>query len=196
MSENKSVVVQPLTSANWQDLEGLFGAHGAYAGCWCTFWLLKRADFNKMHAEERKAALKDITDRGEGVGVIAYVDGEPAGWCSVGPRQSFRALEASRLLKRVDDAPVWSIVCFFVAKAYRKQGFMTELLRGAVAYAAQQGAKIVEGYPIDLQHPSLAGKNLTQCSGYMGIASVFQKMGFIEVKRASETHLVMRYQVD
>jgi GNAT superfamily N-acetyltransferase len=127
--------------------------------------------------------------------LLAYADGEPVGWCSVGPREDYAALENSRILKRVDDKPVWSIVCFFVDKTARKQGVMQELLAGAVKFAKSKGAKIVEGYPIDMQSPKLAGQKLNSYSGYMGIASVYREVGFKQVGAASETQLIMRYVI-
>ena len=87
------------------------------------------------------------------------------------------------------------IVCFFVLKHYRLHGVTYALLKGAVEYAVSQGAAKIEGYPIDLQMPQLAGQKLTSYSGYMGIASVYRALGFQEVGRASETQRIMRYSV-
>jgi GNAT superfamily N-acetyltransferase len=196
MAENTSVEILPLIAERWQDLETLFGEHGAYAGCWCMFWRLERAEFKKLEGEGAKAMLKGMAEQDEIPGLLAYVDGKPAGWCSVGPRENYRALENSRILKRVDEQPVWSIVCFFVDKAYRKQGIMYELVRGAVAYARSNRAKFVEAYPIDMQSLKLAGQKLSGCSGYMGIATAFRENGFVEISRASETQLIMRYTIN
>ena len=82
------------------------------------------------------------------VTVIAYYNNRPVGWCSVSPRERFSALERSRILKRIDEKPVGSIVCFFIAKPYRKNGLTRELLNFAIKYCTEQGAKIIEGYPI------------------------------------------------
>jgi GNAT superfamily N-acetyltransferase len=105
------------------------------------------------------------------------------------------ALENSRILKRVDDTPVWSIVCFFVDTPFRKKGVMAELLRGAVRYAEQNGAQVIESYPLEMQSDKLAGQKLHGFSGYMGIASVFRAAGFVKVSDASETQVIMRYTV-
>ena len=110
------------------------------------------------------------------------------------PQTGLCSPRSSRILKRVDDQPVWSIVCFFINKTYRRQG-VTRLLAGAVAYAVSQGAKIIEGYPIDMQAEQLQGKRLTGFSGYMGIASVYRALGFTEAGLASDTQLIMRYTV-
>ena len=185
----------PATAERWTDLEALFGDKGAYAGCWCQFWRMERSDFKRLKGQGTKAALRAMTCANEVPGVLAFVNGRPAGWCSLGPREAFRALENSRILKRMDNQPVWSIVCFFVAKEFRSQGMMVELLRGAVRYAQEQGAQIVEGYPIDMQTPKLWGQKLSGVAGYMGVAGAFREVGFQEVGRASETQLIMRYAV-
>jgi GNAT superfamily N-acetyltransferase len=192
---DSDIKVFPATAKRWADIETLFGAKGAYAGCWCMFWRLDRADFKKMKGEGTKAVLKGMTTNNDVAGVLAYFDNQPIGWCSVSPRKDYAALEHSRILKRIDDKPVWSIVCFFVSKPFRSKGVMSELLRGAVKYAIEQGAQVIEGYPIDMQTHKLIGQTLNSYSGYMGIASIFRAAGFVKVADASETQLIMRYTV-
>ena len=189
------LMTYPVTPERWVNLETLFGNHGAYSGCWCMFWRLRRSEFARMKAEDNKTILQGIVKNGEVPGILAYDHDQPIGWCSIDWRENYRALENSRILKRIDNQPVWSIVCFFVDRRYRGKGIMTKLIKGAIDYAIQQGAKIIESYPIDLQSPKLAGKNLTGCGGYMGIASAFKDIGFEEVRRVSETQLIMRYYV-
>jgi GNAT superfamily N-acetyltransferase len=179
----------PVTSETWADLERLFGPRCAYAGCWCMWWRLPRAEFNRSSAEERKAGLKTLADSGRPPGILAYDGAEPVAWVSIGPRDSYPALERSRTLARVDDTPVWSIVCFFIAKSYRRRGLMADLLRGAAAYAASQGAQVVEGYPVD---PSDQRFN-SGLSAYTGLVSAFRKAGFVEVARGGARHVIMRY---
>lgn len=178
----------PLTSERWHDLEALFGEHGAYGGCWCMWWRLTRSQFEKQKGERNKKALKAIADSGQIPGLLAYANGEPIAWCSVGPREAYPALERSRMLRRIDDEPVWSIVCFFVAKPFRCQGLMVQLLRAAVDYARERGAKIVEGYPVEPKGTKLSGSE-----GFTGVVSAFRKAGFVEVLRRSENRPIMRY---
>ena len=149
-AEIPDIEVHPATAERWEDIETLFGTKGAYGGCWCMFWRLDRTDFNKMKGEDRKAVLQEITKRNEVAGVLAYAGGQPIGWCSIGPREDYDALENSRILRRVDDTPVWSVVCFFIAKGFRRKGVLSTLLRGAITYAEEQGARVIEGYPIDI----------------------------------------------
>ncbi|NOY05879.1 MAG: GNAT family N-acetyltransferase, partial [Chlorobi bacterium] len=96
-------------------------------------------------------------------------------------------LERSRVSKRVDDEPVWAIVCFFVARAHRRQGISVRLLDAAVEYAFSRGAEIVEGYPVEPKKPSVP-----DAFAWQGLADVFSRAGFIEVARRSETRPVMR----
>jgi GNAT superfamily N-acetyltransferase len=151
------------------------------------WWRLPRAQFEQQVGQKNKEALKAIVDSGEVPGLLAYAHGEPIAWCSVAPREAFPALERTRMLKRVDDEPVWSAVCFFVAKQFRRRGVMVPLLTAAVEYARARGAKIIEGYPVE---PT---KALSGYSGYTGVISAFRKAGFVEVLRRSKARPIMRY---
>jgi hypothetical protein len=194
-TKNADLIIHPATAERWNDLESLFGPKGAFAGCWCMFWRMERAEFKRLKGDGTKAILKEMVMQNQVPGVLAYINGLPIGWCSIGPRQGYAALENSRILKRVDGTPVWSIVCFFVPKPYRNQGIMADLLRGALGYAIQQGAQVVEGYPLNMQAHQLEGQTLKSFSGYMGFASIFKDAGFEKVADASETQLIMRYTV-
>jgi GNAT superfamily N-acetyltransferase len=180
----------PVTPERWADLERLFGKHGADGGCWCMWWRLTRSQFARQVGEKNRLALKAIVDSGKVPGLLAYADGEPVAWCSLGAREDYPSLERSRTLKRVDDRPVWSIVCFFVAKPFRGRGLMEPFLRAAVEYAGERGAKIVEGYPVEPQ------KRLSGSSGYMGVASAYRKAGFVEVTQTAARRPIMRYLIE
>jgi GNAT superfamily N-acetyltransferase len=150
------------------------------------WWRLPRAQFQQQGGQRNKEALKAIVDSGEPPGLLAYAEGEAIAWCSVGPRPTFGALERSRTLKRVDDAPVWSVVCFFVTKPYRGRGIMAPLLSAAVEYARSHGAKIVEGYPVE---PT---GRLSGDRGYSGVVSAFRRAGFVEVLRRGDRPIMRR----
>ncbi|HLQ67585.1 MAG TPA: GNAT family N-acetyltransferase, partial [Candidatus Limnocylindrales bacterium] len=100
----------------------------------------------KGMANER--ALRRLVASGEAPGLIAYAGEEPIGWVAVAPREEYPRLASSRTLKPLDDTPLWSITCFFVAKGYRGQGVSGKLIRGAVAHARSRGARMIEGYPV------------------------------------------------
>ena len=182
--------VYPLTPERWADLEELFGENGACGGCWCMWWRLKRSEFERQKGEGNRKALKKIVDSGRIPGILAYAKGQPIAWCSVAPRETYPTLERSRTLKRVDDKPVWSVVCFFVAKPFRRKGVTTKLLRASIDYVSKQGGKILEGYPVEPKKAKIA-----DTFAYTGLASTFSKAGFVEVFRRSETRPMMRYMI-
>jgi len=180
----------PLTPDRWADFERLFGPHGAYGGCWCMFWRETRSQFARNVGETNRRLIKRLVTRGTVPGILAYAGGEPAGWCSVAPREDYPALERSRVLKRLDDAPVWSIVCFYIARAYRGQGLAIALIRATVEYVREHGGKVVEGYPTVVR----AGR-LPPVSSYLGVPSAFLQAGFEEVARPSESRRIYRYRI-
>jgi GNAT superfamily N-acetyltransferase len=184
------VECHPLTAHRWQDLEELFGPRGATGGCWCMYWRLSRTQFTKLKGEGTRQAFRHLVEGGEVVGLLAYAQGQPVGWCAIAPRESYSVLERSRILKRVDAMPVWSIVCLFVSKDFRGRGLTPILLRAAVDYAVQYGARIIEGYPIDPKTPRIPA-----AFAWTGVASAFRQAGFVEVLRRSETRPIMRYEV-
>ena len=143
-------------------------------GCWCVAYRDSR-----VGTFERPAYMRDLCARDPGPGVIAYVDGEPAGWCSVAPRSTYRRLVNSRTIPSLDERDPWSAVCFVVRAGYRGRGLMHVLLDGAVAHAAAHGAQVVEGYPVDV-----AGERVDLVSGYVGTTRLFEQAGF---SRASAT---------
>jgi GNAT superfamily N-acetyltransferase len=187
-TDTSDLEFHPLTPERWSDLEKLFGEQGACGGCWCMWWRLTRSEFMRQRGDTNKRALKKIVDSGEVPGILAYANGCPIAWCSVAPRETYPSLERSRVLKRLDDKPVWSIVCFFVAKPFRGKGVTVKLLEAATKYACKQGCKIVEGYPNDPKN----GK-IPDAFAYTGLASAFRRAGFVEVLRRSETRPIMRY---
>ena len=150
------------------------------------WWRLERAEWNRGKGEDNRKAFRKLVRSGAEAGVLAYADGEPVGWCAVAPRQQYPKLNHSRILRPVDDQPVWSVTCFFIARGFRRQGLSTELLKAAVDFARARGAKIVEGYPHDSK------KVTADVFVYTGLASVFRQAGFKEVARRSKTRPIMR----
>jgi GNAT superfamily N-acetyltransferase len=185
-----NIEFHPLTEDRWPDFEELFGERGACGGCWCMWWRLKRSEFEKQKGNKNKEAMLQIVKSGDIPGIIAYYNKKPIAWCSVSPREKYPVLDRSRVLKRVDEKPVWSIVCFFVAKPYRKIGLTVVLLKYVIKYCKEKGAEIVEGYPIHPKKP-----NMPDVFAYTGLMAAFQKAGFKEVARRSETRPIMRYKI-
>src|SRR5687768_3314414 len=93
--------ILPATAQRWRDLERLFGPRGAYSGCWCMFWRVRRRDFQKMSAEQRRAGLRQWVRSGAEPGLLAYRGGKPVAWCAVAPREAYAAIAASPALKKL-----------------------------------------------------------------------------------------------
>jgi len=176
-----------LTPELWPDLEKLFGERGACGGCWCMWWRLTRSEWERNKGAGNKTALRKLVDAKTPLGVLAFLEGQPVGWCAVGPRETLPSLARSRVLAPVDEQPVWSVTCFFVARPYRKRGVAVRLLKAAVEYARSQGARIVEGYPTETRQPSVP-----DVFAFMGPVPLFEKAGFREVARRSKNRPFMR----
>lgn len=153
-------------------------------------WRLKRSEFEKQKGDKNKAAFKEVVGSGEVPGILAYANGSPIGWCAVAPRERYPALDRSRILKRIDDKPVWSIVCLFIAKDYRRKGVSVELLKAAAEHVRKRGGKIIEGYPVEPRKDEMP-----DVFAWTGVASAFFKAGFVECERRSETRPIMRLKV-
>ncbi|HEY1426233.1 MAG TPA: GNAT family N-acetyltransferase [Caulobacteraceae bacterium] len=177
--------IRPVTLQLWPQLEALFGKKGACNGCWCMYWRIGPA-YHRRPRDENRLALKGIVEAGPPPGLLAFDGGVAVGWCQVTPRTEIPWIDASRNLRRVDEAPVWSISCFYVRNKHRRRGVTKALVDAAVAYAAECGAAIVEAYPVDKAQPKGASNAFT------GIASSFAKAGFTEVARRSPSRPIMR----
>ncbi len=173
----------PVTAERLDDLERFSLSHGTFRYCSCMRWRMRSTVYKDSTKEDRVAALAGLVRKGTPVGVLAYADGEPIGWCSVAPRETYEALERFRALPRLDDAPVWSVVCFFVDSRFRDQGLTRGLLEAAVKYARSKGAKIVEGYPV---------KSDEKLYKYMGVTSTFEEAGFRDVTPPKLTRKIFR----
>jgi GNAT superfamily N-acetyltransferase len=190
------LIIQPLTLERWPDLEAIFNAKGCSIarGCWCMYYRQPGAQWNEQpesstRTEARRSALLKLVGQGPPPGLIAYHSGTPVGWVTLGPRSDFVRLAKSPVMKPVDDKPVWSIVCFVVPSQYRGQGVAHALLKGAITFARQNGAKLVEGYPIDKPGRSVDGFI------WHGVKSMFDTAGFGEVARRKPQRPVMRLKL-
>ncbi|MGH2515755.1 MAG: GNAT family N-acetyltransferase, partial [Ktedonobacterales bacterium] len=177
---------RPITHEQLPDLVLFSEQHGKFRYCSCMRWRMTSTNFRHSTKESRVAALDDLVCRGTPVGVLAYSDDKPVGWCSVAPRETYEALERYQALPRIDNLSTWSVACFFVDRKFRRQGVTLGLLRTAVDYARSQGADVVEGYPVE------PGPRLYT---YMGSPSIFRRAGFLDVTLPGCSRQIMRYVV-
>ena len=180
----------PLAPERWAHFEALFGSRGACGGCWCMWWRLPHSQFEQQKGEANRQAMRALVESGAPTGLLAYDQGQAVGWCAVAPREAYPRLQRSRVLKPVDDQPVWSVTCFFVAKSHRGQGLTVELLRAAIRHVRDLGGRVVEGYPIQPRQGAIPA-----AFAFTGLASSFLQAGFVECARRSETRPMMRFPV-
>ena len=177
------VVVEPATPPRWPDVETVFGTRGDPARCWCQ-WFFAGADVSTAAAAANRIALRAQVENGPPPGVLAYADGEPAGWTAVAPRPAYTRLTRSQVLRGVPpeelaDAGSWAVTCFVVRVGFRRRGVAAALLDGAVALARAGGARVVEAYPVDVT----AKASVSAAELYHGPLSTFLAAGFREVRR-------------
>ena len=182
----EKVTFRPLTPSRWKDLETLFGPRGACAGCWCMWFRLPRSEWSKGKGTGNRRAFRRVVERGPAPGILAYAGKEPVGWVATAPRGAYPVLQRSRSLRPIDDRPVWSITCFYVAREWRRRGLNAGLLRAACAYARKKGATLAEGYPMDPK------REYPAAWAYVGLRSAFARAGFQVVARPSRSRVIMR----
>lgn len=185
----RGVDYRPLTASGWNEFAELFGKRGACGGCWCMLWRQSRARFETRKGEGNRRAMRRIVQRGEEPGILAFHGGAPVGWVAVSPRERYPALLRSRILRPLDDRPVWSVTCLFVHKEFRNRGLSRGLLRAAVDHVRAHGGKIVEGYPVEPRKD-----RMPDAFAWTGLASAFLSAGFRECARRSATRPIMRYR--
>jgi GNAT superfamily N-acetyltransferase len=168
------LTIRPLTSETWPALATLFEEGGDPKWCWCVYWRVRGVDFSTSTAAANRKRLHGLVGREPAPGLVALdPEGHALGWVSLGPREDFERLERSRVRPRLDAVPVWSIVCFVVARRARRSGLQARLLEAAVAYARDHGAPAVEAFPVDA-----AGTRPSAATLYTGTLSTFLRAGF------------------
>jgi GNAT superfamily N-acetyltransferase len=166
------IVTRDLTPALWPELERLFGPNGGCAGCWCMWWRLEPGErITVANGPAMKRRQKALVQDGASRGVLAFVAGEPVGWCAYGRKQEFAKLQRSRTLATADAAEVFSIPCFFVKPGFRGRGVARALLRHALASIREVGGRVAEAYPV--RPPA------TNAAAYTGTVPFLEAEGFV-----------------
>jgi GNAT superfamily N-acetyltransferase len=192
------IVVVPANEASWADLQCVLGTRGDPARCQCQWNKTPASEWRSIPIEERKRRLHDQTacddpDAPETSGLVAFLDGEPVGWCAVEPRNVYVHLRGSPVLWKgraedVEDDGVWAITCFVTRVGFRRRGVSAALVHAAVEFARERGARALEGYPM-ITRP---GVDITWGELRVGSRSSFEDAGFTEVSHPTTRRVVMR----
>ncbi len=180
------LTIHPLTPDRLPALEDLFGDQGPVSRCWCMYWRIG-SDYLKRPAAANKTAFCELVKDGPPPGLIAFEGEVAVGWCQLTPRDDLPWLNRTWRLKRVDEAPVWSLSCFYVRKGYRKRGVTSALTAAAVEAARRAGAPALEAYPLDA--------DLSPSTSHTGYVSAFKRAGFRVVARHVPARPIMRYDL-
>lgn len=194
------LVVVPANEASWEDVRVVFGERGEAATCACQWYKFERRDWRALSKEQRSDLLREQTNcghpRAESTsGLIAYLGGDPAGWCAVEPRTEYVRLLRARIPwagrdESKDDDGVWAVTCFVTRAGYRRRGVARALAEATVDYARQRGARAVEGYPVVVD----PGKDYSWGELFVGLQSIFAAAGYREVSRPTVRRVVMRVE--
>lgn len=178
----RDLEIKPLTPSRLPDLASLFEQGGDPKWCWCAFYRVRGMTWaNSSPADNRKVLEKAVrTDarKGHAPGLVAYRGDEAVGWVSLSPREEYERLEHSKVLARIDDKPVWSIVCFVVGRKARGRGVASALLDAAIDYAREHGARLLEAYPVDT-----SGGRVPAAEAFKGTLGMFEQAGFTVAER-------------
>jgi GNAT superfamily N-acetyltransferase len=184
--------IEPLGAERLGDLADLFESNATTRGCWCMWFLLPIREARAGWGSANRGRLEDLARHADvPLGLLAYADDKPVGWCAVGPRERYSSVTRSRLMTHRDpseDAIVWFVPCFFVRTGSRRAGITEPLLLAAVEQARRHGAKAVEGFP-------LAGEGPHKSDRYLGTEPLFAACGFGVLGRPSPRRVVMRREL-
>ncbi|MFS8478864.1 MAG: GNAT family N-acetyltransferase [Micromonosporaceae bacterium] len=198
----EQVTIVPANEASWEDLLAIFGTADYAARCLCQRLKVPGWIWRDSTYEQRAANLRAQTGCGDPLakttsGLVAYVEGEPAGWVAVEPRTAYPKLRTSRIPWRgrdedKDDDGVWAVTCLVVRKGYRGRGLTYPLARATIDFARQRGARALEAYPMIAQ----PGKEIIWGELHVGARQVFEDAGFVEVSRPTVRRVVMRIEFE
>lgn len=181
-SATEALAFRAVTPETWVDFEALFEGPGGPKHCWCMVWRRSSEEAKNQEPAFRKSLIEARLGRREPIGILAYDDARPVAWCSVAPRAAHRPTMA-KVLDGDAGENVWSLVCFFVRRQYRRQGVMRQLIAEAARYARREGATVLEAYPVERDAPSYR---------FGGFTDVFDEAGFSRVGVAGLRRKVYR----
>jgi predicted GNAT family acetyltransferase len=167
----------------WGDFERLFESRGGPKSCWCMVWRANPEESRHTDGKSRKGFIRKRIIAGIPVGILGYKDREPIAWCSIAPKETYRNLTGKAATRREN---AWSLACFFIKREFRKQGLVPQLIGAAIKYAKQNGAQVVEAYPVEHDSPSYR---------FMGQVDTFTEIGFTQIGKAGSRRHIMVLEV-
>lgn len=177
IKSNNHLTFIPVERSNWYLLEKFFESRGGPHYCWCMVWRRMKEGTERSKKADKKESLKHYVSTETPIGLLCLSDSEPIGWCSIAPRESYKQLHGDPTLQ-----DVWSLVCFFIKREFRKKNLTRKFIREAEKYARNNGAKHIEAYPVDADSPSYR---------FMGVRPLFENLGYNFKQKAGKRRNVM-----
>jgi len=176
-----TITTEVATASRWDDVQHALTGGGDGASCQCIWPVLSNKDWGATTKEQRTEMLRTEIDSGPPPGIIAYVDGTPAGWIRIGPRTAQARIPRTRIIAKTSTEPfndpsVWAVSCFVVRREYRGLGLNRALLDAAVGFARESGARLIEGYPVDTSVGTVRDNDL-----FHGALSTFLSTDFTAI---------------
>ena len=193
-----ALTIVPANEASWEDLQTVFGTCGDRARCHCSRYKMQPGEsWALVGVEELAFRFRSDTDcghpeSGTTSGLVAYIDGEPVGWCAVEPRTAYpRLLRNTRVPwegrdEDKNDDSVWAVTCFVTRAGFRRRGISRALALATIDYARQRGARSLEAYPM------MTARGALDVELHVGLRSMFAESGFTEVSQPTARRVVMR----
>lgn len=189
---NSYITFEPLSKNNWDEFVTLFGERGACGNCWCQAYRLPKTEFDAGKKNDgNKMKMKDLVWNNRPTGILAFYEGKAIAWCALAPREDFIRLERSRVHKRIDNKPVWSIICFFIKKKFRMMGVSSIMLKAVIEHARRNNISVLEAYPLI----PTSGK-LPDAFAWIGLYTTFKKAGFRIADHSSKNRPLVRYYIN
>ena len=174
-----SITIKALTPALLDDYLHFFdndafadNPHWAACYCRCHHFNHAECDFDSTTAEENRKEIINLINNNVIQGYLAYDNNKPIGWLNANYRNNFTAVPYSKTNR---SEKIGSVMCFVIAKDYRRQGVAQMLLETAIENFAQQGLDYVEAYPVS----NVEGDD----ENYHGPLSLYFSNGFKEYDR-------------
>lgn len=186
---DNQLTFEPLSKRNWDKFVQLFGSRGACSNCWCMSFRRNKSDFMEGKLNEgNKNQMKKLVWENKPTGILGFYNEQAIAWCAFAPREVYVKIENSRVHKRIDDKPVWSIPCFFIDKNFRRKGVSVAMLKAIINYAKEKKIPVIEAYPtIPTQ------EKLPDTFAWIGLYKSFEKAGFEIADHTSKSRPMVRY---
>jgi GNAT superfamily N-acetyltransferase len=185
-----TITVQPVSGAAFDDVQTIFGTTGQAARCQCQGY---RMGWYAQHSDDVQGRRERLRDQVlEGHGLVARLDDEPVGWCSIAPRCDYTYLRQTTWKGRAEDkadASIWAVTCFVTRAGFRHRGVSRALAAGTIDLAREHGARAVEAYPMK----PAPGKEVPWGEMHVSALTAFVAAGFRVVHAPSLRRAIVRY---